>query len=155
MNKQQWLFSDHLRWAKISLPLVIIILSGFHYYNDQYRIINSREYIEKMFEQRNNFSLCILNVRVRHNNKFYFLKKYGRIIELRNLPVYVKQDLKRKYDISGMIINGNILEVEAIKGKHPRIIKIGISGLTATIICSFFFIFFRFTKNGFLHRREG
>ena len=155
MNKQPWVFSDHLRWAKICVPLIIIILSGFHYYNDLYRIINSREYIEKMFDQEGDFILCIRHVTIRRNNEIYFLKKYGRMIELRNLPVSVKQDLKRKYDISGMIVNGNILKVEAIKGKYPRIIKIGISGLTATIICFLFFIFFRFTKDGFVPRREG
>lgn len=138
------------QYTRIFLCLVILLSCGLYAnLNDEY-IINSRAYIRKMFEDYEDFHLCLYRVGIYKREFKFFCKIAGYNLEIKNIPTSIAIDLDRKYEIKGYVIGRKILKVDTIFVKQKRIYKIVLSGITALIIIGLFFNQFKFTKRGFI-----
>ena len=153
VTKLHWLFSDRLKVIKICIPLILIVLSGIYYNHNRIHVINSREYIENLFDKGTPFQFCLKFVKIEKEDGIYYTKILEKKIELKNLPDSVKNKIKSRYSISGEIIEGTIMYVKENREISPRIYKIASSGLAALIICSLFFFFFRLSNRGIVYKR--
>ncbi len=123
---------------------------GVYYNTNLIYVVNSRQHINHLFEKGPPFPICLKYCTIHHENGAFFILLSGKRIELRNLPDFVKGDANHKYSIQGQMLDGGVLNVKKTRPIQPRIYKIIFSGLTALIVCSLFFLFFRYSDKGFV-----
>ena len=145
-----WLMTDRLKLIKICIPVAIIVLLGVYYIRNLVLVVNSPESIKHLFEKGPPFPICLKYHTIHHEDGMFFIRLSGTKIELRNLPNSIKDNLNSRYSIQAEMVEGMVLEVKKARPNQPRIYKIIFSGLTTLIVCSLFFLFFRYSNKGFV-----
>ena len=142
------MLTNRLRRFKIGISLVALIAGGiFHNGNeagDPFRFDSYDQVSGSEFER----VICLSNVGLQREEGKLFAVRPKRHILLLNLPESVHSDWSGNFAIKGRLIVPNRLVVEKIRRKHPRILKLTCSVVTALVACSLFFIFFRIMHRG-------
>ena len=100
---------------------------GVYYRHHIGNVVLSREHTRNLFEKGANFQLCQYIVKIRQTDGIFYFKhrvdEIYAIIELENLPDFVKQNLKDIYEIKGKIVYGTIIDVKEVRTESGYIIR--------------------------------
>ena len=148
-----WLFSDQLKRSKVFVAIGVVMLSVLYFYL-QYSHFSSRNN-KYRYKDLPNECICSFYKEILHFGSKYYLKVNDERFEILNLPENVKQDLQSLYAVRGIIIDGKFIKLMQIRKKTPRIYKLLYSGLTALVVCSLSFVYFRRSKKGLVPIEAG
>ena len=103
---------------------------GVHYRHHIDNVVQSREHTRNLFKKGEDFKLCQSGVKILNTDGiFYFVRRIDdihSIIELKKLPNFAKNNLKKIYEIKGKIVYGTTIDIKEIRTKSSNIIR-GIS----------------------------
>ena len=126
------LFSDRFKWIKISIALIVVVMAGNYYHQNVASVLNSRKYLENLFKNQGPFEICLYGVKIRKTDKLhyfgFFVNKATNLIELKNLPQFVKINPKKTYEMKGKMIDRSFIEVKESTKRNPN--KFDIIGKT-------------------------
>ena len=121
------LFSDDFKCVKVCISLIILVLLGVYYRHNINDVVLSREHTRNLFKKGANFQLCRYGVKIRQTDGiFYFAHHVDgiyTIIELENIPDFVKQNLKDIYAIKGKIVYGTLIDVKEVRTESNYFIR--------------------------------
>jgi len=90
-------------------------VAGQYYHCNSLKVFNTKKYIENLFINNRPFEICLYSIKIFESKKeFYFkfvISNKIKLIELRNLPKFVKTNLNKPYEIKGRMISRSFIEV--------------------------------------------
>lgn len=147
------MFSDRQRRVKLGIALTVLVASGiFHNINWVDGGTGSSSYdLRLMLKSRR--TICLQNVKISCNGEQFLAVTRDTTLKLLNLPKSVQKDCTGDYAIQGTMIQGNALNIERIRRKHSKFLKVVYSIITAIYIGFLFLRIFRISSKGFYPKK--
>jgi len=139
------MFSDRLKLLKIVSCLAVVISCGLYY-----RFHAASNPLNDGYRQR----ICLLKAKILQTaENTYTAENRMKRFKILNVPDSIEIKPGEEYSIMGYINDDGYLVIERIRRNYPYAFKLVYSALTAVIMCSLFFIYFKISRKGFVPRK--